>query len=71
MTTDTATTRLPELMSTAELAEYLGVPVSTLAQWRYRGGGPPGIRVGRHVRYSTGDVAAWLDGRSDSRREGG
>ncbi len=63
--TDTATTRLPELLSTGELAAYLQVPVSTIAQWRYRGGGPRGIRVGRFVRYSTVDVAAWLDGRSD------
>jgi excisionase family DNA binding protein len=39
------------LMTVAELAELLGVPVTTLYQWRHRGEGPPGYRVGRHVRY--------------------
>lgn len=29
----------------------LGVPVKTLYQWRYKGVGPAGVRVGRHLRY--------------------
>ena len=42
------------LMTLADLAELLGVPVTTLYQWRHRGEGPPGYRVGRHVRYRPG-----------------
>lgn len=46
----------------AEVAEYLGVPVSTLAYWAsYRpDDGPPFIKVGRRVRYRWADVDAWL-----------
>lgn len=49
------------LGTSAEVAEYLGVPEHTLAQWRYRGSGPRYIRVGRHVRYRWPDVDRWLD----------
>ncbi|HUG09109.1 MAG TPA: helix-turn-helix domain-containing protein [Acidimicrobiia bacterium] len=44
------------LLTVAELARYLGVPVGTLYQWRYRSEGPPRFRVGRHVRYRPRDV---------------
>lgn len=38
---DTQVTPAPErLWSTAELAEYLGVPVKTIHQWRYMQKGP-------------------------------
>ncbi|MDO3167207.1 helix-turn-helix domain-containing protein [Mycobacteroides abscessus subsp. abscessus] len=43
-----------------ELAAHLGVPVRTLAEWRYRGGGPRFVKVGRHVRYRHEDVDAWM-----------
>lgn len=49
------------MMSPRELAEHLDVPESTVYSWRTRGGGPPGMRVGRHVRYRRCDVEAWLD----------
>lgn len=49
------------LWSPAEVAEYLGVPVNTLYQWRTRNYGPPGRRVGRHLRYRAADVVAWYE----------
>ncbi|MCG3040262.1 helix-turn-helix domain-containing protein [Streptomyces sp. S1A] len=49
------------LATPQELADYLGVPVSTLHQWRWMGIGPKGVRVGRHLRYRWGDVDRWLD----------
>ena len=49
------------LWSTAELAEYLGVPVKTIHQWRYKRKGPRGFRVGRHLRFRPADVRAWED----------
>ena len=48
------------LLSTSELAKFLGVPVSTVYAWQSRGGGPLGYRVGRHTRYRSDDVLAWL-----------
>lgn len=50
------------------LAEYLNVPVATVYKWRYEGTGPPGIKVGRHVRYRRGDVEAWLDANASDPR---
>lgn len=53
---------MEKLLSVEELAELLGVPRATLYRWRYVGSGPPGITVGRHVRYRPADVERWLDG---------
>ncbi|HEU4319881.1 MAG TPA: helix-turn-helix domain-containing protein [Acidimicrobiia bacterium] len=50
-----------QLMTIQELAQYLSVPVGTLYQWRYRREGPPGFRVGRHVRYRRSDVQEWIE----------
>jgi predicted DNA-binding transcriptional regulator AlpA len=44
------------------------VPVKTLYQWRYKGVGPAGVRVGRHLRYRAADVEAWIDGRANAER---
>jgi len=52
------------LLSPAELADYLNVPIATVYRWRSRGDGPPGIRVGRHVRYRREAVEKWLDEQS-------
>lgn len=43
-----------------DVAEFLGVPVTTLYQWRYQRYGPPGRRVGRYVRYDPAEVRAWF-----------
>jgi excisionase family DNA binding protein len=69
--TDTTATELSELLTTAQLAEYLQVPVGTLAAWRYRRVGPRGIAIGRHIRYRRDDVLRFLAERSDPRREDG
>ena len=55
------------LTTVPELAEMLGVPVATLYGWRCRGEGPPGYRIGRHVRYRRAVVEAWLTARADQR----
>jgi excisionase family DNA binding protein len=52
---------LDPLLSIQELAAYLDLPVATLYAWRYRGLGPSGFRVGRHVRYRQSDVDQWIN----------
>ncbi len=53
--------RLAEpLLTTAEVSNYLHVPVATIHQWRHRGEGPPAYKVGRHLRWRLADVYAWL-----------
>lgn len=54
-----------DLIDIKDLADYLKVPVATIYAWRYRGTGPPGLRIGRHVRYRLGDVEVWLESRLD------
>jgi excisionase family DNA binding protein len=53
------------LLTAQETADYLGIPLATLYQWRSRRQGPVGHRVGRHVRYRRRDVDAWLNGQRD------
>lgn len=54
-------------LATAEqVSEYLGVPVATLYQWRHRGIGPRGSKVGRWIRYRWADVEKWLDEQSQA-----
>ena len=52
------------LGSPDEVAEHLGIPLRTLAQWRHEGTGPRYLRVGRHVRYRWADVEQWLDAKA-------
>jgi excisionase family DNA binding protein len=49
------------LLSPEEVAEMLGVPVGTLANWRYQGRGPAFVKIGRHVRYRRSDVAGLVE----------
>jgi excisionase family DNA binding protein len=59
-------TRSP-LASADEVAKYLGVPVNTIYQWRHKGIGPAGLRVGRYVRFRWEDVEAWVDAQAPGR----
>jgi excisionase family DNA binding protein len=45
-----------DIDDTAATAAYLNVPARTLEDWRYRGEGPPYVRLGRGVRYRRSDV---------------
>jgi len=54
---------LDRLLTVEDLAEYLGVPVATLYAWRYHRQGPPGFRVGRHIRYRWADIEEWISDR--------
>ena len=52
------------LYTAAEVSEILGgVPVKTLARWRWTEEGPRYVRMGKHVRYRRSDLAAWSDSR--------
>ena len=58
------------LITTQQRAQYLGVPVATIHRWRYVGGGPPAIKVGRHLRFDPDDIAAWIENRKDDTEAG-
>ncbi|MEO6471695.1 MAG: helix-turn-helix domain-containing protein [Aeromicrobium sp.] len=50
-----------------DLADHLGVPVTTIYDWRVDGKGPCGVRVGRHVKFTVSDVLAWVAAQTESR----
>jgi excisionase family DNA binding protein len=52
---------LDRLLTVDDLANQLNVPVATIYAWRYRRQGPPGFRVGKHLRYRHGDVEKWVN----------
>ena len=43
-------------------SRVVGVTVETLRNWRWRGDGPPFLKMGRRVRYRLVDLADYLDG---------
>ncbi len=52
--------QLDQLLTAQALALYLEVPVATVYAWRHRRQGPPGFKVGRHLRYRARDVEQWI-----------
>ena len=53
-----------ELLTIAEVADVVRVPVATLRYWRHLGTGPRSFRIGRSVRYWHTDVLHWLEEQS-------
>jgi excisionase family DNA binding protein len=49
------------LLTVEEVAEFTGLSVETLAQWRSQRKGIPFVKLSRNVvRYQQGDLDAWL-----------
>jgi len=51
-----------KLLSAEEVAEWTGLSLDTLAQWRSRKRGFDYLKVGRAVRYDPSDVQEYLRG---------
>ncbi|ASR34378.1 excisionase [Prauserella marina] len=54
--------KMHRLWTVEDVSDYLGVPVKTLYQWKWRGEGPPVRKIGRHLRYDPDAVMRWVDG---------
>ena len=52
---------LEPLLDITELAEYLGIPLSTLYDWRTRGLGPRAYRFGKRLKFARSDVQEWME----------
>jgi excisionase family DNA binding protein len=57
--------RFEPVLTLAELADYLHVPVQTLYDLRAKGRGPRGFRVGRCLHFRKSEIEAWLAGLED------
>ena len=44
----------------ADAAKKLDVAEGTLANWRWKGKGPPYYRMGNMVRYEVGELDRWV-----------
>jgi len=58
--------QIGRLWTARDVAEFLGVPIATIYQWRYQGYGPRGRRVGRYVRFDPDDVRAWFEAQDNN-----
>jgi hypothetical protein len=53
------------MLTTEEVAALIRTTPAGVANMRYRGVGPRGIRAGKRVLYRESEVLAWLDSRAD------
>ncbi|MER6784721.1 helix-turn-helix domain-containing protein [Streptomyces sp. NPDC000658] len=49
-----------------DIAAMFGVPLETVYQWRRKRTGPPGFRIGKHLRYDPADVRAYVTQRKSA-----
>lgn len=49
-----------------DIADMFGVPLETVYQWRRKRTGPPGFRIGKHLRYDPADVRAYVSQRKSA-----
>ncbi|MFE3603892.1 helix-turn-helix transcriptional regulator [Streptomyces sp. NPDC059142] len=62
--TDTLRAGLPDRYLTPDdIAAMFGVPLETVYGWRKKRTGPPGFRIGKHLRYDPATVRAWVNAR--------
>ncbi|MEV6755816.1 helix-turn-helix domain-containing protein [Streptomyces sp. NPDC051214] len=47
-------------LTPTDIAAMFGVPLETVYQWRKKRTGPPGFRIGKHVRYDPADVRTYV-----------
>ena len=62
---------MPELMTPPQVAQLLGVNVTTLRNWRHAGAGPRFVTLSsRTIRYRLADVRAFIDRNTSSDADG-
>ncbi len=60
---------LEPLMSVEDLAEYLGVPVQTIYDWRVAGTAPRAFKFGKRLKFAVADVRDWLAAHQEADHE--
>ena len=54
------------LLTTEDVCDLLGVPVTTLYKWRERKSGPKGFKVGKRIRWRRSEINRWLAEQGDT-----
>lgn len=57
---------LDELLTLDELCAMLKITKATAYKQRSTGTGPPGYRIGKHLRFKRSDVLDWLESKRES-----
>ncbi|ORT49012.1 hypothetical protein KBI5_14780 [Frankia sp. KB5] len=57
--------RPSRLWGTGELSDFLGVSKSTIYKWRAERKGPPGVRIGKYIKWREEDVHRWFEEHRD------
>jgi excisionase family DNA binding protein len=57
---------LDELLTLEELCTMLKITKATAYKQRSTGSGPPGYRIGKHLRFKRGEVLTWLETKKES-----
>ncbi|WP_423773393.1 helix-turn-helix domain-containing protein [Bifidobacterium crudilactis] len=52
---------LPALSTPLEVQQYTGIPITTLAYWRFEGSHLPFVKMGRSIRYRRSDVISFVN----------
>ncbi|WP_309051889.1 helix-turn-helix domain-containing protein [Streptomyces sp.] len=52
-----------------DIAAMFEVPLETVYQWRKKRTGPPGFRIGKHLRYDPADIRAYVTDRKNVDRD--
>jgi len=60
------TTETMRLLTQEQAAEFLQIPPRTLEAWRLHKGGPPFVRLGRHVRYVEAELHDWVRAQAEA-----
>lgn len=56
------------MLTSAEAAAVLRIPLNTLYQLRSKGKAPQAVRIGRHVHYRLSDLEAYVEENLDGGR---
>jgi predicted DNA-binding transcriptional regulator AlpA len=58
------------LLTPDAAAAWLGIPLKTLAWWRYQQRGPTYIHMGKRVGYRPSDLETWVESQAISSNGG-
>lgn len=53
----------PDYVDEREVARRLCMSRFAIQRWRYHGGGPPFVKLGKSIRYKWIDVVEWAESR--------
>lgn len=59
----------PRMWDSAKVAEFADLTLHQVAHLRRSGKGPAFSRLGKHVRYTPGDVRRWVDQNKQTTKE--